>query len=148
MPDTPSDETKAASKPRVLACLQCQQRKVKCNRKFPCESCDRFQLECVPALRPRQRRRRFPERVLLDRLRHYEDLLRQNGTNFEPLHPESQDQTAASRSSGQRGGSPGEDNDELPDLKTPGGGTSISPAHETVYENNFQNPFASKLIIL
>ncbi|KAL9041218.1 MAG: hypothetical protein Q9214_004182 [Letrouitia sp. 1 TL-2023] len=37
-------------------------------------------------LAPRQRRRRFPERELLERLRHYEGLLRQNNIKFEPLH--------------------------------------------------------------
>lgn len=37
-------------------------------------------------LGPRQRRRRFPERELLERLRHYEDLLRQHKIDFEPLH--------------------------------------------------------------
>ena len=44
-------------------------------------------MQCVPAtLAPRRRRRRFPERELLDRLRKYEDLLRQNNIKFEPLH--------------------------------------------------------------
>ena len=41
----------------------------------------------MPAtLNPRQRRRRFPERELLDRLRRYEGLLRKNNIDFEPLH--------------------------------------------------------------
>ena len=41
----------------------------------------------MPAtLAQRQRRRRFPERVLLERLRKYEDLLRLNNVAFEPLH--------------------------------------------------------------
>ncbi|AEO69707.1 uncharacterized protein THITE_2053454 [Thermothielavioides terrestris NRRL 8126] len=79
----------AAAKPqRVLACLLCQQRKIKCNRQFPCSNCTRTGAHCVPAsLVPRQRRRRFPERELLDRIRHYEALLRQHGVSFEPLHP-------------------------------------------------------------
>ena len=34
----------------------------------------------------RYRRRRFPERDLLDRLRHYEALLRNSNVTFEPLH--------------------------------------------------------------
>ena len=34
----------------------------------------------------RRRRRRFPERELLDRLRHYEGLLRNSNVQFEPLH--------------------------------------------------------------
>lgn len=72
---------------RVLACVLCQQRKVKCDRKFPCANCVRSGAKCVPAaLASRQRRRRFPERELLERLRHYEDLLRQNNIEFEPLH--------------------------------------------------------------
>lgn len=75
---------------RVLACVSCQQRKVKCDRHFPCAHCLRAGHPCVPAaLVPRQRRRRFPERDLLQRLRHYEDLLRQNNVDFQPLHPTS-----------------------------------------------------------
>lgn len=75
---------------RVLACVSCQQRKVRCDRHFPCAHCLRAGTPCVPAaLVPRQRRRRFPERDLLQRLRHYEDLLRQNNVDFQPLHPTS-----------------------------------------------------------
>lgn len=81
----------AASKnARVLACVLCQQRKVKCDRKFPCGHCIKAGVQCVPAsLVPRQRRRRFPERELLDRLRHFEGLLRRHKIPFEPLHPSS-----------------------------------------------------------
>lgn len=72
---------------RLLACVSCQQRKVKCDRHFPCAHCLRAGVQCVPAsLVPRQRRRRFPERDLLQRLRHYEDLLRHNNVDFQPLH--------------------------------------------------------------
>ncbi|KAJ4319332.1 hypothetical protein N0V84_006417 [Fusarium piperis] len=71
---------------RILACILCQQRKVKCDRRFPCANCVRHQARCVPATQTRPRRRRFPERELLDRLRKYEDLLRQNRVKFEPLH--------------------------------------------------------------
>jgi hypothetical protein len=72
---------------RVLACVLCQQRKVKCDRKFPCANCLKSRAECIPAtLTPRRRKRRFPERELLERLRKYEDLLRQNNIKFEPLH--------------------------------------------------------------
>jgi hypothetical protein len=73
---------------RVLACILCQQRKIKCDRKSPCAGCTKAGAQCIPAsLVPRQRRRRFPERELLDRLRHYEELLRQHQIGFEPLHP-------------------------------------------------------------
>jgi len=71
---------------RVLACVLCQQRKVKCDRKFPCANCIKSRTQCVPAtLATRRRRRKFPERELLERLRKYEDLLRQNNIKFEPL---------------------------------------------------------------
>ncbi|KAK9337314.1 hypothetical protein LIPSTDRAFT_57140 [Lipomyces starkeyi NRRL Y-11557] len=79
------------SKPqRVLACVLCQQRKVKCDRKYPCSNCIKSLAQCVPATQSsRRRRRRFPERELLERLRKYEDLLRQNNIKFEPLHKHS-----------------------------------------------------------
>jgi hypothetical protein len=76
------------AKARVLACVLCQNRKVKCDRRLPCTNCSKAGVQCTPAaLAPRQRRRRFPERELLNRLRHYEDLLQQNQISFEPLHP-------------------------------------------------------------
>ena len=74
---------------RVLACTLCQQRKVKCDRKYPCANCIKSRAECIPTQAPRRRRRRFPERELLERLRKYESLLRQNNIQFEPLHGDS-----------------------------------------------------------
>ena len=73
---------------RVLACLNCQQRKVKCDRRFPCASCLKQKTQCIPATRTLPRKRRFAERELLDRLRKYEELLRQNNVKFDPLHKE------------------------------------------------------------
>jgi hypothetical protein len=71
---------------RVLACVLCQQRKVKCDRKFPCANCTKSHTQCLPAtIAKRQRRRMFPERELLERLYRYEDLLRQNNIKFDPL---------------------------------------------------------------
>ncbi|KAI5923491.1 hypothetical protein F4810DRAFT_669088 [Camillea tinctor] len=85
--DAPEASLSQPGKPsRVLACILCQQRKVKCDRKFPCANCVRSRVQCMPAtLAPRRRRRAFPERELLARVRHYESLLRQNNVNFEPL---------------------------------------------------------------
>lgn len=86
MPPNPSQRMKSQ---RVLACTLCQQRKVKCDRRFPCANCVKAQAQCIPAVLTRpQRKRRFPERALLDRLRSYEDLLTQNNIAFEPLHKE------------------------------------------------------------
>lgn len=87
----PTEPTRATtSRPRrVLACVLCQKRKVKCDRRFPCANCLRVGVQCVPAIAitTRQRRRRFPERELLERLQDYEKLLRENDIDFEPLHP-------------------------------------------------------------
>lgn len=78
----------SSAQQRVLACVACQQRKVKCDRKFPCSNCIKSNVTCVPASRAtRQRRRRFPERELLARIRQYEDLLKKNDIDFEALHP-------------------------------------------------------------
>ncbi|KAK8137539.1 hypothetical protein PG984_003032 [Apiospora sp. TS-2023a] len=78
--------------PRVLACILCQQRKVRCDRIFPCANCVRQGAVCIPSGQiPRERRKRFPEKALLDRLRYYEDLLRQNRIPFAPLHGQSSD---------------------------------------------------------
>lgn len=86
-PAAPHHHHPSPAKHRVLACITCQQRKVRCDRKSPCANCVRSRVQCVPAaLAPRPRRRRFPEQELLERLRHYEELLRNNGVGFEPLH--------------------------------------------------------------
>ncbi|KAK6522218.1 hypothetical protein TWF281_002785 [Arthrobotrys megalospora] len=112
--------TSAPVKPqRVLACVLCQQRKVKCDRKFPCANCRRAGAQCVPAgLVQRQRRRRFPERELLDRVRYYEGLLRQHNIKFEPLHrgPAEQMHTPLTDQT-----SPSEEGSGSPDIKEPTG---------------------------
>ncbi|PYI31709.1 C6 zinc finger domain protein [Aspergillus indologenus CBS 114.80] len=92
---TPGESPPAAScnKPqRVLSCVLCQQRKIRCDRKTPCANCLRAGADCV--LATRQRRRRFAERHLLERLRHYESLLRDNNIPFQPLHPSPDDPTS------------------------------------------------------
>jgi hypothetical protein len=74
------------SRPRVLACTECSARKVKCDRNFPCGNCIKASKRCVPStLTPRKRRRKVAERDLVERLHHYEGLLRQNKIGFEPL---------------------------------------------------------------
>ena len=105
-PDTRSSVFQPFKSQRVLACLLCQQRKIKCkipsppnrlsttipllhrsnltagSRKFPCSNCIKARAQCVQTSQ-RQRKRRFSERTLLERLRKYEDLLRQNNITFE-----------------------------------------------------------------
>ena len=96
----------ASKSTRVLACVVCQQRKVKCDHKYPCANCVKSRTRCVPNTQPSRRRRRFPERELLERLRRYEDLLRQNSIKFEPLHRNSLDKNESTKMEG------GSDSDE------------------------------------
>jgi hypothetical protein len=79
----------ANSKPRrLLACVLCQQRKVKCDHNYPCATCVKARVPCVQTIQaPRRRRRQFPERELLLHLRQCEDLLSQHNIKFKPLRP-------------------------------------------------------------
>lgn len=82
-------EDQAAAYPgRVLACVRCQKRKIKCDRTFPYVNCRQSDSQCVLAsIIPRAaRKRRFPECRLLDWIHIYEDLLLRNNTRFELLH--------------------------------------------------------------
>ncbi|KAH6714115.1 hypothetical protein BKA61DRAFT_56164 [Leptodontidium sp. MPI-SDFR-AT-0119] len=109
-PDPVAGSTQPPKPQRVLACILCQQRKVKCDRKHPCANCVKARAQCIPATQvTRQRKRRFPERDLLDRLRKYEDILRQNNIKFDPLHKESLE-----RYSPKVEGGGGDDSDEEP----------------------------------
>ena len=79
-----------AKSQRVLSCVHCQHRKIKCDKTSPCANCIKYQAKCVPAtLAPRRRKRRFPEKALLERLSKYEELLRQNNIDFESVESES-----------------------------------------------------------
>ena len=135
--------SQAAKPQRVLACALCQQRKVKCDRrKFPCANCIRSHAQCVPAatLAPRQRRRRFPERELLDRLRQYESLLRHSNIKFEPLHKDYSTAEKKSLNTDNEGrGYDSQDDEQL--LATAGADPSSSPSmavkSEIVYEAKY-----------
>ncbi|KAJ5448398.1 Transcription factor [Penicillium cf. griseofulvum] len=83
-PASASEQTVTAKTQRTLACVLCQQRKIKCDHTFPCINCVRACVQCKQATR--QRRRRFPEKELLERLRYYERLLRRHNIKFDPLH--------------------------------------------------------------
>lgn len=80
-----------AAKPTATACLQCQQRKLKCDRKFPCTRCIKDSVRCMAgAAIGKERKKRFAERELLERLRRYEELMRQHNVPFDSMHPQSQ----------------------------------------------------------
>lgn len=78
---------------KVLACVNCQQRKKKCDRKSPCSICLKVlqstqrellhtdarqqNATCVPSTPAPPRRRRQPTKELLERMSRCEELLRQ-----------------------------------------------------------------------
>ena len=136
-----AEQSCSAKSQRVLACVHCTRRKVKCDRKSPCSNCVKTGVQCVPATpAPRQRRRRFPERELLERLRHYEGLLRQNNINFEPLHTPAAENTSPSED-GRGCDTPGDAYSEGPAagrdrLSTEK--TAVKP--ETVHETKLRTP--------
>lgn len=90
LPASASDSSQPPySRPkRLLACMLCQERKVKCDHGYPCATCVKARVHCVPVTQAsRRRKRRLPEGKLLEHLRKYENLLRQHNIKFEPLHP-------------------------------------------------------------
>ncbi|KAI8632125.1 hypothetical protein F5Y19DRAFT_493036 [Xylariaceae sp. FL1651] len=89
--NTPPDPDSSIVKvTRGHSCVLCQQRKVRCDKKKPCSNCVKAGVECriVPPQPPRRRKKRIPERDLVERLRKYETLLSQNGIEFESLGPD------------------------------------------------------------
>lgn len=113
---------------RVLACVNCAQRKIKCSRRFPCASCVKHGIRCVPATPTPQRKRRFPERELLDRLRSHEELLRRHNIEFEPLHRESALGERLRQEDGSGAG------DETPNAGGDASSASASVKSENTYE--------------
>lgn len=74
----------------TLACIRCAERKVRCDRQTPCNSCVRHDVECVyrPPKKPGRRKRNSGiDEQILERLRHYETLLLENGIQVSTSHP-------------------------------------------------------------
>lgn len=135
--ENPSPSSQASKPQRILACILCQQRKVKCDRRFPCANCVKARVQCVPAtLTQRRRRRRFPERDLLDRLRRYEDLLRQNNISFEPLHKDLAKENVSFHPDS------GDDSQDEHQENTGPDSTALSPGAKS------ENGFGAKYVIL
>jgi len=61
--------------PRVLACVLCQTRKIKCDRNSPCANCVKANVKCTPSTPAPARKRRRPNQDLQQRLARCEELL-------------------------------------------------------------------------
>lgn len=67
----------SGSKPtRILACVLCQHRKIKCDRTFPCANCIKANVTCTPSTPAPARKRRRPNQDLQERLARCEELLK------------------------------------------------------------------------
>ncbi|KAI1823149.1 fungal-specific transcription factor domain-containing protein [Xylaria intraflava] len=61
--------------PRILACVLCQNRKIKCDRNTPCSNCVQANVACTPSTPAPPRKRRRPNQDLQQRLARCEELL-------------------------------------------------------------------------
>ncbi|KAI1437373.1 fungal-specific transcription factor domain-containing protein [Xylaria sp. CBS 124048] len=80
--------------PKVLACVQCQHRKIKCDRQKPCSNCVKAKVECVPGTPAPPHKRRRPNEALLDRLARCEGLLQKCAEVKPPIQQEHAPATA------------------------------------------------------
>ncbi|EFX04460.1 c6 zinc finger domain containing protein [Grosmannia clavigera kw1407] len=77
----PSPALQNSSKPtRILACVLCQHRKIKCDRSFPCANCVKANVTCTPSTPAPARKRRRPNQDLQERLARCEELLKAYAT--------------------------------------------------------------------
>ncbi|KAL2016759.1 hypothetical protein VTK56DRAFT_3107 [Thermocarpiscus australiensis] len=76
-----SNSSVSSNKPqRILACVHCQSRKVKCDRNFPCAHCRKANVRCIPSTPAPPRKRRRPNQDLQERLARCEELLKEYAT--------------------------------------------------------------------
>ncbi|KAI1130663.1 fungal-specific transcription factor domain-containing protein [Nemania abortiva] len=77
------------SKPtKILACVHCQYRKIKCDRQQPCSNCIKAKIACKPSVPAPPHKRRRPNQDLLERLARCEQLLKQYADgNVHPTPP-------------------------------------------------------------
>lgn len=68
-------------RPATFACVRCSERKVRCNKQNPCSACTRHNVQCLyrPPKPSRRRRAVANDPAVVERLKHYEALLREKG---------------------------------------------------------------------
>ncbi|KAK3945772.1 putative fungal-specific transcription factor domain-protein [Diplogelasinospora grovesii] len=77
---TSSSASTISKPPRILACVLCQHRKIKCDRTFPCANCLKANVKCTPSTPAPARKRRRPNQDLQERLARCEELLKEYAT--------------------------------------------------------------------
>ncbi|KAB5575544.1 fungal-specific transcription factor domain-containing protein [Coniochaeta sp. 2T2.1] len=89
---------------RILACVLCQQRKIKCDRQFPCSKCRAQGIKCQPSKPAPARKRRRPHEDLQQRLAGLEAMLTQL-TGERPASPFSKRGSSSTANAGATPGS-------------------------------------------
>ncbi|KAJ9148311.1 C6 zinc finger domain-containing protein [Pleurostoma richardsiae] len=85
---TPGSVSSQSKPTRILACVLCQHRKIKCDRHFPCANCTKANVTCTPSTPAPARKRRRPNQDLQERLARCEELLKEYA-NAKPETPPS-----------------------------------------------------------
>ncbi|KAK0727861.1 fungal-specific transcription factor domain-containing protein [Lasiosphaeria miniovina] len=86
--NTNTSHSNTSHKPiRILACVLCQHRKIKCDRTFPCSNCTKAGVKCTPSTPAPARKRRRPNQDLQERLARCEELLKEYASE-KPESPE------------------------------------------------------------
>ncbi|KAI1109377.1 fungal-specific transcription factor domain-containing protein [Nemania sp. NC0429] len=81
---------------KILACVHCQYRKIKCDRQQPCSNCVKAKIACKPSVPAPPHKRRRPNQDLLERLARCEQLLKQyTDGNVPPAQKETAPATAS-----------------------------------------------------
>ena len=84
MASNAADQTPSSSSSRpTYSCVRCSDRKVKCDRQYPCSACVRHNVQCVFRAPPPPRRRpkRAKDLNLKEKLKRYEGLLQNLGVD-------------------------------------------------------------------
>lgn len=93
--DLPTPQGRPVENLKVLSCVICRRRKLKCDRRDPCSRCVKSSVECIYSDPVRSRHQRKPELVLITRLKHYENLLRKNGIDPNTIDSDNFDDSAS-----------------------------------------------------
>lgn len=82
---SPQPGPSADGSQKPFSCLVCRQRKVKCNRSWPCQNCTRAQIDCeyVSPVRGKRARTAAPREGLHAKMRRYENLLKTRGVSLD-----------------------------------------------------------------
>lgn len=122
------------------ACVSCATRKVKCDRQAPCSACKKTRLECIYRAPSQTRKRKATEErsSAIERLRHYESVLRDAGIPFEPFDTARTDRSTAdstAQTPGEAARQKGDEGEEEASLALQQGKLITHDANKKYYEH-------------